>query len=326
MSTSSQLPLAGMEPPVVAGPDREGQANVDDISTAVDTSIARTGQAEVAYIKTGQLLTKTTGFMDAYDFTLNPYSGCSFGCTYCYAAFFSRDTAKRDNWGYWVSVKANAIELLNKRRRSLDGELIYMSSVTDPYQPVERQLELTRRLLGIMAERWKPKLVVQTRSPLVERDCDLFRRIEDNGGRVQVNMTVTTDDEDIRRTFEPFCPANHRRLAAIRAVQAAGIDTCITMTPLLLVNDNDAFAADLIGTGARKFIAQTFHFNRGKFVAQTRNQAFDLMAEKLGCERDNFVGEYVKRYRQFFKVLSNRLSEHNLPPLGEGKDGFAPPF
>ena len=326
MSAPGQLPLAGMEPPVVAGPDRVGQDQVDAISTAVDPSIARTGQADVAYVSTGQLLTKTTGFMEAYDFTLNPYSGCSFGCTYCYAAFFSRDAEKRDHWGYWVSVKANAIELLKKRRRSLDGELIYMSSVTDPYQPVERQLGLTRHLLGIMAERWKPKLVVQTRSPLVARDCDLFRRIEDKGGRVQVNMTVTTDDEDLRRTFEPFCPANHRRLAAIRAVQAAGIDTCITMTPLLLVNDNDAFADDLIGTGVRRFIAQSFHFNRGKFVAQTRNQAFDLMAEKLGCGRGDFAKEYLKRYRQFFAVLNNKLLAENLPPLGEGKDGFAPPF
>ncbi len=326
MSASGQLPLAGMEPPVVAAPDRVDQAQVDDISTAVDTSIERTGQADVAYVSTGQLLTKPTGFMDAYDFTLNPYSGCSFGCTYCYAAFFSRDAAKRDNWGYWVSVKANAIELLDRRRRSLDGKLIYMSSVTDPYQPIERQLELTRRLLEIMVERHKPKLVVQTRSPLVTRDCDLFRRIEDKGGRVQVNMTVTTDDEDIRRTFEPFCPANHRRLAAIREVQKDGIDTCITMTPLLLVNNNDAFATDLIGTGVRKFIAQPFHFNRGKFVAQTRNQAFDLMAKKLGCRRDNFANEYLKRYREFFNVLNNRLSDNNLPPLGEGKDGFAPPF
>ncbi len=307
MSASGQLPLAGMEPPIVAGPDR-------------------VGQADVAYIKTGQLLTKATGFMEAYDFTLNPYSGCSFGCTYCYAAFFSRDAAKRDNWGYWVNVKANAIALLKRRRRSLDGELIYMSSVTDPYQPIERQLELTHGLLQVMAERWQPKLVVQTRSPLVERDCDLFRRIADQGGRVQVNMTVTTDDEDIRRTFEPFCPANHRRLAAIRAVQAAGIDTCITMTPLLLVNDNDAFADDLIGTGVRRFIAQSFHFNRGKFVAQTRGQAFDLMAEKLGCGRGDFVGAYLKRYRAFFKVLNNKLSDNNLPPLGEGKAGFAPPF
>ncbi len=326
MSASGQLPLAGMEPPVAAGPDRVGEAQADDISTEIDTSIERVGQADVAYVKTGQLLTKATGFMDAYDFTLNPYSGCSFGCTYCYAAFFSRDADKRDNWGYWVSVKANAVALLDKRRRSLDGKLIYMSSVTDPYQPIERQLGLTRGLLEIMAERHKPKLVVQTRSPLVERDCDLFRRIVDKGGRVQVNMTVTTDDEDIRRTFEPFCPANRRRLAAIRAVQAAGIDTCITMTPLLLVNDNDAFADDLIGTGVRRFIAQSFHFNRGKFVAQTRGQAFDLMAEKLGCERGNFVGEYLKRYRQFFKVLSNKLRDNNLPPLGEGKAGFAPPF
>ena len=127
----------------------------------------RIGQAAVTYAPTAQLLTKPTGFMDAYDFTLNPYSGCSFGCTYCYAAFFSRDVEKRDSWGYWVNVKENAEALLKKRRRSLDGKRIYMSSVTDPYQPIERELKLTRRLLQVMVERGeKPKLVVQTRSPL----------------------------------------------------------------------------------------------------------------------------------------------------------------
>ena len=102
----------------------------------------RIGETAVAYIPAQEVLTKATGFMDAYDFTLNPYSGCSFGCTYCYAAFFSRDVQKRDNWGYWVTVKENAVELLEKRKPGvLDGKLIYMSSVTDPYQPVERQLE-----------------------------------------------------------------------------------------------------------------------------------------------------------------------------------------
>ena len=50
------------------------------------------------------------------------------------------------------------------------------------------------------------------------------------------------------------------------------------------------------------------------------------MAKKLGCRRDNFANEYLKRYREFFNVLNNRLSDNNLPPLGEGKDGFAPPF
>lgn len=261
--------------------------------------------------------------MDAYDFTLNPYSGCSFGCTYCYAAFFSRDVEKRDSWGYWVNVKDNAVELLRKRKPgTLDGKLIYMSSVTDPYQPVERQLELTRGLLQTMAERGdKPKLVVQTRSPAVVRDCDLFRRIEENGGRIQVNMTVTTDEEDIRRTFEPHCPSNPRRLDAIGKVQAAGIDTCITMTPLLLVSSPYAFADSLLDTGVQKFIAQPFHFKRGKFLAGTRDSAFDLMAEKLGCARASFQDEYMEHYDMVFGVLKD-----TLPQLGEGKSGFEPPF
>jgi DNA repair photolyase len=285
------------------------------------------GQTSVAYAPAREILTRATGFMDAYDFTLNPYSGCSFGCTYCYAAFFSRDVEKRDSWGYWVNVKENAVELMAKRKPgTLDGKLIYMSSVTDPYQPVERELKLTRGILEIMAERHKPKLVIQTRSPDVVRDCDLFRKIEEKGGRVQVNMTVTTDDEEIRRTFEPFCPSNPVRLRAIKEVQEAGIDTCITMTPLLLVNNNGDFADELIGTGVEKFIAQPFHFRQGKFLAGTRDGAYDLMAGKLGCGRDNFGNEYLERYREFFEVLNNRLQDNGLPPLGEGKGGFAPPF
>ena len=125
---------------------------------------------DVDYAPVRDILTRATGFMDAYDFTLNPYSGCSFGCTYCYAAFFSYSTEKRDSWGLWVDVKENAVERLRRRRGSLDGKLIYMSSVTDPYQPIERQIELTRGLLEMLA-RHRPKLVVQTR-----RGAALLRR------------------------------------------------------------------------------------------------------------------------------------------------------
>ena len=77
------------------------------------------------------------------------------------------------------------------RTGALDGKRIYMSSVTDPYQTVERRTRLTRTLLEILAEKHAPKLVVQTRSPDVVRDIDLFAAIEERGGRVQVNMTVT---------------------------------------------------------------------------------------------------------------------------------------
>ena len=93
---------------------------------------SRLGGASIEYAPVRDILTRATGFMDAYDFTLNPYAGCAFGCSYCYAAFLSHSTEKRDSWGQWVRVKENAVERLASRRRPLSGKLIYMSSVTDP--------------------------------------------------------------------------------------------------------------------------------------------------------------------------------------------------
>lgn len=310
----------GVQPPLPGvAPDRPPSFILPE------SRVPTVGQATATYAPARDILMKATGFMEAYDFTLNPYSGCSFGCTYCYAAFFSRSTEERDTWGRWVKVKENAIELLAKEEtrpsRRLEGKTIYMSTVTDPYQPIERELELTRGLLGIMAEGHTPKLVVQTRSPDVTRDIDLFRRIEENGGRVQVNMTVTTDDEDVRRSFEPFCPSNANRLEAIAEVHAGGVDTCVTMTPLLWVNDPEGFADGLLATGVEKFIIQPFHFEKGKFTASTRDEAIDLMARKLDCARASFRGRYEAHYRRAHDVL-----RHRLPRLGEGKVGFRPPF
>ena len=283
---------------------------------------ARLGRTDVTYRPAREILTRASGFIGGYDFTLNPYSGCGFGCSYCYAAFFTRSQEKQDRWGLWVNAKENAARLMGELRPGeLDGKRIYMSSVTDPYQPLEGRLKLVRAILEVLADRHRPKLVVQTRSPLALRDEDLFREIEKKGGRVQVNMTVTTDDEDVRRTFEPGCPSNPARLKAVGKVQEAGVQSCITLTPLLLVRDPEAFADTLIATGVEKFIAQTFHFQTWEFVAQTRQAALDIMAEKLGCTAQDFQPRYVEHYRRAFRVLQNRL-----PELGEGRQGFAPPF
>lgn len=302
MSTAQQQPLF-VEQPVQDGelPNRLGHATID-------------------YVPTRDILTRATGFMDAYDYTLNPYAGCSFGCTYCYAAFFSHGAEKRDNWGRWVSVKENAIQRLEQRRKGLNGKRIYMSSVTDPYQPIERKLRLTEGLLRTMA-RWRPKLVVQTRSPDVVRDVPVFRQICAKGGRVQVNITVTTDDEDVRRTFEPYCPSNRVRLRAAKELQSQGIQTCITMTPLLLVRDSVEFTEHLLKTGVTRFIAQPFHFRSGKFIAGTRSDALRLMEEKLGSDSQNFRDTYLDHYLKAREVFLTRL-----PELGEGKAGFQPPF
>lgn len=266
---------------------------------------ARTGHADVDYVDASSILTRASGFMSDYDFTLNPYSGCSYGCTYCYAAFFAQRRELRDNWGRWVKVKENALDKLRRMRTPLTGKRIYMSSVTDPYQPVERHVRLVRALLEELAPR-QPRLVVQTRSPLVTRDIDVLASFE----HVRVNMTVTTDDDEVRRVFEPWCPPNRLRLDAIRRVSEAGLPTSITLTPLLPVSDPDGFADLLLATGVRHFVVQPFHTTKSRFVAGTRSEALELIAGR-GWDR--------AAYRSCVAVLRAAL-----PSLDEGREGFAP--
>ncbi len=265
------------------------------------------GNTEVLYKNASSILTEAKGFMGAYDFTLNPYSGCSFGCTYCYAAFFSRLEEQRQNWGNWLHVKQNALQLLIKyRKKPLIEKTIYMSSVTDPYQPIERDLKLTRSLLKELLLFHRTRLVIQTRSPIITRDIDLLKQFN----VIQVNMTITTDSEKVRKVFEPLCPSNANRLRAIKEVNEAGINTCITMTPLLPVENAEEFAKTLLDTGVKKFIIQPFHSDKGKFVAGTRENAMRLIKESnWNIDKYNEVLEIFRKY---------------IPDIGIGKDGFSP--
>jgi DNA repair photolyase len=263
--------------------------------------------AVVEHLSARGILSKATGFIRAFDFTLNPYSGCAFACSYCYAAFFAPTQQLQDEWGKWVRVKENALELLRvRRKRPLLDRTLYVSSVTDPYQPVERQLELTRSILRELADYHQVTVVIQTRSPLVTRDLDVLRDF----AYARVNMTVTTDDEAVRKAFEPLCPSNAQRLEAIAQVKAAGVDACVTMTPLLPVRDPVSFAEALRATGVEKYVIQNFHETKSRFVAGTGEAARALLRERGWDER------YYAGVRDVLAAT--------LPSLREGQAGFAP--
>ena len=265
------------------------------------------GHADIQYIQSASILTEAKGFMGAYDYTLNPYSGCSFGCNYCYAAFFARSTKDKDNWGNWIKVKENALHLLMKwRKKPMINKTIYLSSVTDPYQPIEKHLELTRSLLKELLTHHQVRLVIQTRSPIVTRDIDLLKKFE----TVQVNMTVTTDSEEVRKAFEPLCPSNKVRLKAIKEIHEAGIQSCITLTPLLPVINPEEFTKELLNSGIEKFVVQPFHPDKGKFIASTR---------EIALEQIKKMEWNIRKYNDVVDIFRK-----NLPWLGEGKEGFAP--
>src|SRR4051794_40326064 len=286
---------------------RDGDQLMLPLEDAAPPRPEQIGLSSVEYTPARSILTASSGFIDAFDFTLNPYSGCTFGCSYCFAAAFVRDQERRERWGQWVRVKENALELLRKQRRKpLDGAAIYLSSVTDPYQPIERKLGLTRAILEELVTYHRVRLVVQTRSPLITRDLDLLGRFT----AVRVNMTVTTDDDAVRKVFEPGCASIERRLAAISEVQSAGLPTCITLTPLLPVADPSGFAERLKATGVQRFVTQYLHAERGQFVTGTRAAAVALCRER---------GWNEAAYRRTVDVLRAAL-----PHLDEGRNGFVP--
>lgn len=254
------------------------------------------------------ILSTATGFISMFDYTLNPYAGCRFACHYCYAAFFTRTAEKQSTWGDWLEVKSNALDLLKKKRkRPLVGKSIYMSSVTDPYQPIERELGLTRSLLEELVTYHDVNLAVQTRGTLVTRDIDLLKQFRN----VQVNMTVTTDDEIVRKAFEPRCPPNHKRLEAVKTLNEHGITTHITLTPLLPVRDASTFADALLATGSGRFVTQFFHATRNRFIAGTGDKARALASEMNWTE---------ETYKQVVAVLRDKLPYE----VAEGQAGFVP--
>jgi DNA repair photolyase len=170
-----------------------------------------------------------------FDLSVNPYRGCEHGCAYCYA----RPTHEYLGFSAGLDfeskilVKEDAPELLRAEMLSPRWvpEPVAMSGVTDPYQPVERRLGITRRCLEQLAEFRNPVLIV-TKSRLVTRDADILGEMAKWDGAV-VFVSLTTLDHGIQRAMEPRASSPARRLSAVEALASAGVPVGIMMAPLV---------------------------------------------------------------------------------------------
>lgn len=183
--------------------------------------------------ETRRILTRTGGYLRGFTHSLQPYVGCQFSCCYCYVREMRVQRANPYGlpWSSWVSPKIHAPEVLRgaARRRAFREATIFCSSSTDPYLPLERSLDLTGRCLDVMGEHPPAALVLQTRSPLVLRDTARIAAIPTAG----VSFTITTDDEVVRRAFEPDSPRFSRRLDVMTALRDAGVPVQAAVSPVL---------------------------------------------------------------------------------------------
>lgn len=275
------------------------------------------------YINAQSLLNKATGFIDYYDFTLNAYRGCQYGCSYCYAAAFSPNQKMRQAWGEWAIVKQNAAELLDKElakwyKKNPDrSPSIYMSSVTDPYQPIESKEKLTRSLLEVMVK-YQPTLVIQTRSPMITRDIEILQQFQ----RLRINISIPTGSELVRKDFEPHTPSITARLNTIGNLkhnipyrEGHEIKISVTITPLLPTLPADEMALMRKLEIVDRVVIQEFHASRNRtHVAGTREEAIALKQKYAWWydrERENYL--------QFKQKLVDLLPSVEIK---EGKEGF----
>ncbi|NIK78881.1 DNA repair photolyase [Paenibacillus castaneae] len=180
-----------------------------------------------------KILTATGGFLNGYSHSLNPYVGCSFACSYCYVRRSPVGLFRKQEWGTWVDIKQEVDSKIAKEirlARKKGPVTIFMSSSTDPYQPVEFKQKVTRALLEQMALEQPDFLFVQTRSPLVTRDIDLFKAFAKN---IMVSVTVETDLDAVRRVFSPSAPPIQARLKAIKELRDEGIPVQAAVAPVL---------------------------------------------------------------------------------------------
>ncbi|MGE0033874.1 radical SAM protein [Pseudothermotoga sp.] len=160
---------------------------------------------------------------------VNPYIGCGHGCKYCYAQFIGPFKNTSGVWGRDVFVKINAPEVFERELYKLKGSILF-SSICDPYQPIEKKYQLTRTLLKIALDRFR-NVHIFTKSSLILRDLDILRN-----ANVSVTITITTDDERVRKILEPNAAPIDERIETVRKLRESNVDVSVFVGPILPMN------------------------------------------------------------------------------------------
>lgn len=169
------------------------------------------------------IITKSN--IPSIDYVINPYTGCQHGCIYCYAEFMIRFTNhKGEKWGEFLDIKTFDINQIKPQK--YDGKRILLSSVTDPYLPLEKSYQNTRKILENLVGT-RAEISILTKSKLVVRDIDLFKQFEN----IRVGISINTTNDSFARLIERAASKPSERIEAIKKISDAGILTYTFISP-----------------------------------------------------------------------------------------------
>ena len=211
----------------IAGLVKQGGAD------ALTEAIRRADAARYQEIDCRSALNRVKGM--PFEWTLNPYRGCTHGCHYCYARRYQTqfELGSDDEFASIIFVKTNLVDVLRRelRKPSWNGDYVVIGAATDCYQPIEGHYKLTRRSLEAFAEYRNPIGII-TKGPMVVRDRDVLQDLT-NGPGCSVYISVPTVDEDAWRALEPGTAHPLQRLRAVRELVDAGVRCGVLMNPIV---------------------------------------------------------------------------------------------
>jgi DNA repair photolyase len=198
------------------------------------------------------------------DYCINPYTGCSHKCVYCYARFMKRFSKNTGEWGSFVDVKENAREVLYRQLRSLKlkgNERILIGSVTDAYQPIELKYQLTRKILQTLLP-YKFYISILTKSYNVTRDIDILSRLSS----CEVGLSINTLDEEFGKIIEPGASPIDKRIDALKMLKENGVKTYVFIGPIFPGFGNTGDVIERIGEYADLIMAEALNCKCGNWL------------------------------------------------------------
>ena len=242
------------------------------------------------------------------EYTANFYKGCSHGCVYCYVPSLIHDER---GWGTFVDVKVNAPEVLDRELRTAEPKVVFLSSASDSYQPVEARYRITRRCLEVLLKRGFPVSIL-TRSPLILRDLDLLKRFE----WIRVGFSISTACD---RRYEPGVVPVERRVDCLRKLSSVGIRTWVSMAPIiprLILTDLEALIGRLREAGVSMVMPGLLRF---EWYEESRRMFEGVTGEAW----TNFLedgGPTLHRIRELIKTYGLNGSSDFFTCESRGRD------
>ena len=285
------------------------------------------------------ILNKVTSPDIGFTYSMNPYQGCEHGCIYCYAR------NSHEYWGYSAGLdferkilyKANAPELLEKklRSRSWEAQNIMLSGNTDCYQPIEKELKITRSILEILLKLKHPVSII-TKNSLILRDLDILKEMA-SMNLVRVSLSITSLSEETRRAVEPRTTTIKKRLETVKELSENGIPVNVMMAPIIpsinsheilpLVKKVSELGATSVGytvvrlNGAigeifTNWVEKAYPDRANKILHQIEDCHNGTLNDSAYGTRMRGEGKIAEQISMQFKLARKLyLKERNFPPL-----------